>query len=93
MAVLLEKVVFHFPDVIHAKPVSELALLKGVLDQLKLRVILPGSWQLMLVEDADLHAAVPSPSPSTGSSFERSSLAAPLASHVRSSVMTASPLV
>ena len=53
VAVLLEEVVLDLPHVVDAEPVGELALLEGLLQQLVLRVLVPRSRQLVLVEDAE----------------------------------------
>ena len=55
MRVLLEEVVLDLPDVIDADLVRELDLLERVLQQFVLVALFPGSWELVLIEDAELH--------------------------------------
>ena len=54
--VLLEEVVLDLPHVVDAELVGELDLLERVLEQLVLGVVGPRPRQLVLVEDAELHA-------------------------------------
>jgi hypothetical protein len=54
--VLLEEVVLHLPEVLHAQRVGQLDLVEGVGDELLLAGLGPGPGQLVLVEDAELHA-------------------------------------
>src|SRR5579875_11205 len=61
MAVLLEEVVLDFPGMIDAEPIGQFDLLQRVLEEFQLGAILPGTRQLMLVEDAKLHRCSPSP--------------------------------
>ncbi len=56
VAVLLEEVVLHLPRVIDPQLVGELHLTEGVLEELLLSAVVPGTGQLVLVEDAELHA-------------------------------------
>ena len=60
--VLLEEVVLDLPRVVDADRVGVLDLLERVLDQLVLGIRLPGPRQLVLVEDAELHATCSDPS-------------------------------
>ena len=60
--VLLEEVVLDLPDVLDAQAVGQLDLVEGVLHQLAFGVLLPGTADLVLVEDPELHA-VPLDSP------------------------------
>jgi hypothetical protein len=55
VAVLLEEVVLDLPHHVEAQPVGQLDLLQGVLDQVVLGRVVPRPWQLVLVEDAELH--------------------------------------
>src|SRR4029453_13509669 len=55
--VLLEEVVLPLPGVVDAQPVGELDLLERVVNQALLVVGLPRPWQLVLVEDPELHRA------------------------------------
>src|SRR5262245_9004408 len=83
--VLLEEVVFHLPRVVVAEPVGQLDLGQRILEQAILAVRPPGPRQLMLVEDAELHAAPstpPGPRPPAG----------PEASGIRPRSMTGRPL-
>ena len=57
VAVLLEEVVLDLPHVVDAERVGELDLLERVLDELVLGAFVPGPRKLVLVEDAELHAA------------------------------------
>jgi hypothetical protein len=62
VAVFLEEVVLDLPDVVEAKPVGELHLLEGILQQAVLgALVLPGTRVLMLVEDAEAHGAAGRP--------------------------------
>ena len=63
MAVLLEEVVLDLPDVLDAELVGELDLFERVLQRLVLRVLGPRTRQLVLVEDAEFHAAATSGAP------------------------------
>ena len=60
--VLLEEVVLDLPRVLDADAVGVLDLLERVLDQPVLGVLLPRPRQLVLVEDAELHACCSVPS-------------------------------
>src|SRR5439155_5409909 len=55
VAVLLEEVVLHLPHVVDPEPVGQLHLLERALEELVLAVAVPGTRQLVLVEDAELH--------------------------------------
>ena len=55
VGVLLEEVVLHLPDVVHADAVGQLDLLERVGDQPLLGVLRPGPRQLVLVEDPESH--------------------------------------
>ena len=57
VAVLLEEVVLHLPDVFDSERVGELDLLERVLEKHVFRVLGPGARELVLVEDAELHPA------------------------------------
>ena len=57
--VLLEEVVLDLPGVVVAESVGELDLIERVLDQPVLAVRGPRARELMLVEDAELHAGRP----------------------------------
>ena len=59
MRVLLEEVVLDLPGVVVPEPVGELDLIERVLDQRALGVRGPRARELMLVEDAELHAGRP----------------------------------
>src|SRR4051794_33593595 len=69
--VLLEEVVLDLPRVVDPDPVGVLDLLERVLDQLVLGVGRPRPRQLVLVEDAEFHAA-----PTVDSEWNPSSTAA-----------------
>ena len=55
-AVLLEEVVLDLPDGVDAERVGRGALLERVLQQRVLGVLVPGTRQLMLVEETEAHA-------------------------------------
>src|SRR5262249_26019259 len=55
--VFLEKVMFDFPSVVDAETIGEFHLVERVLEELKLRTLLPGPRKLVLVEDPEFHAA------------------------------------
>src|SRR5690606_18005060 len=57
--VLLQEVVLDLPDVVEAKPVRELDLFERVLEQPVLVVLAPRAWELVLVEDPELHVSPP----------------------------------
>ena len=57
MGVLLEEVMFDLPRTVVAEFVGQLDLGERVLQQLVLRVLLPWSWQLVFVEDAEFHGS------------------------------------
>ncbi len=59
VAVLLEEVVLDLPHVVDAQLVGELDLVERVLEQLVLGAVLPWARELVLVEDAELHAGPP----------------------------------
>ena len=63
VGVLLEEVVLDLPEVLHPEPVGQLDLVEGVGDQLLFAGLAPGSGQLVLVEDPELHAQLLSASP------------------------------
>ena len=76
VGVLLEEVVLDLPHNIEAEPIGQLDLVERVLDQLELAPLVPWPRQLVLEEDAELHAAtsaLPSAwnSASTSSPFGR----------------------
>src|SRR5437660_1275738 len=56
MRVFFEEVVFDFPGVVNAQAIRQLHLLQRFLKQLLLGAIRPRAWQLMLIENAELHA-------------------------------------
>src|SRR5204862_2186052 len=58
VAVLLEEVVLHLPDVVDAQPVRERALLERLLEEPVFGIGVPGTRELVLVEHAELHARV-----------------------------------
>jgi hypothetical protein len=55
VGVFFEEMVLHVPGVVVAEPVGELDLVQGVLVELPLIIQPPGTRQLQLVEDAELH--------------------------------------
>ncbi len=57
VAVLLEEVVLDLPHRVEPESVRELDLLERLLDDAVLRVRVPRSRELVLVEDAELHGA------------------------------------
>ena len=59
VAVLLEEVVLHLPGVVVAEAIGQLDLVERVVQQRELVVAVPGSGQLQLVEDPELHAVAP----------------------------------
>jgi len=61
VAVLLEKMVLHFPDTVQPELVRELDLLERVVQQLLLRTFGVRSRQLVLVEQPEAHAATIAP--------------------------------
>jgi hypothetical protein len=44
------------PHHVEAQPIGQLHLVEGLLDEPLLGVLLPGTGELVLVEDAELHA-------------------------------------
>src|SRR5690606_18357688 len=52
-------VVLDLPDVVEAELVRELDLLERVLEQPVLAVLVPRPWELVLVEDPELHVSPP----------------------------------
>src|SRR5260370_40692062 len=56
MRIFFEEVVFDFPGVVKAQAVCQFHLLQCFLKQPLLGAIRPRAWQLMLVENAKLHA-------------------------------------
>ena len=59
VAVLLEEVVLDLPGEVDAQLVRELDLAQCVLEQLQLVTVVPRPWQLVLVEDPELHCRPP----------------------------------
>jgi len=55
MGVLLEEVVLDFPREVEAQAVGQLDLVEGLLQQFVLALRVPGTRQLVLVEDPELH--------------------------------------
>src|SRR6516164_2097663 len=55
MRVFLEKVVLHLPGIVNAQAVRQLDLIQRVLEEAELGARLPGTWQLMLIEDPEFH--------------------------------------
>src|ERR1700751_1791245 len=55
MRVFLEKVVLHLPGIVDAQAVRQLDLIQRVLEEAELRAWLPGTRQLMLIEDPEFH--------------------------------------
>src|SRR6266403_704841 len=53
--VLLQEVVLDLPGVVDPEPVGQLHLRERLVDEAHLAVLLPGSGELVLVEDAELH--------------------------------------
>src|SRR5262249_26956268 len=58
--VLLEEVVLDLPGVVEPEAIGELDLVERLADETRLAVLVPGSRELVLVEDAELHARVAS---------------------------------
>ncbi len=56
VGVLLEEVVLDLPHVVEPEPVGQLDLVEGVGDQLLFAGVGPGAWQLVFVEEAELHS-------------------------------------
>src|SRR5262249_57540347 len=56
--VLLQEVMLDLPGEIDAEPVRELDLVEGLLEETVLAAAPPGSRDLVLVEDAELHVVV-----------------------------------
>src|SRR5437762_9253339 len=54
------------PRIVVAEPIGELDLTERVLQEVVLASLAPGTGQLMLVEDAELHACAPWPAPIRG---------------------------
>ncbi len=52
---LLLQMVLDEPEVVDAEPVGQLDLLQGVFQQAVFVIGRPGSWELVLVEDAEPH--------------------------------------
>ncbi len=63
MRILLEGVVLDLPGVVVAEPVAELDLVERLLKKALLALLVPGAWELVLVEDPELHAHSPPPAP------------------------------
>ena len=62
MRVFLEKVVLHLPGIVNAQAVRQLDLIQRVLEEAELGAGLPGTRQLVLIEDPEFHGrSVPSP--------------------------------
>ncbi len=59
VGVLLEEVVLDLPRVVEPELVGELDLVERVLHELELGLLLPRSWELQLVEDAELQGDLP----------------------------------
>ena len=55
VAVLLEEVVLDLPHVVDADRVGQFDLLEGLLHDTPLGILLPGTRQLELVEQSELH--------------------------------------
>jgi hypothetical protein len=53
--VFLQEVVLHLPDIVEAELVGQLHLVEGVLEQLLLQPLGPGTGQLVFVKDAKSH--------------------------------------
>ncbi len=47
------------PDIVDAEPVGELDLVERLLVKPQLRILRPGLWQLMLVEESEFHCSYP----------------------------------
>ncbi len=58
MRIFLEEVMLDFPGVVDAEFVGELDLIERILEQLQLIALFPGTRQLMLIEDAELHGVL-----------------------------------
>ena len=69
MAVLLQEVVLDHPGGVDPDAVGELTLLDGLLEHGPLRTLVPGPGQLVLEEEADLHATCILPLPLAGRGY------------------------
>jgi hypothetical protein len=56
MRVFLEEVVLYLPGIVNAQAVRQLDLIQGVLEEAELGAGLPGTRQLVLIEDPEFHA-------------------------------------
>src|SRR5215475_14518421 len=55
MRVFLEEVVLHLPGIVNAQAVRQLDLIQRLLEEAELGAGLPGTRQLVLIEDAEFH--------------------------------------
>src|SRR5215831_14522861 len=55
MRVFLKKVVLHLPGIVNPQAVCQLDLIQRVLEEAELGTWLPGTRQLMLIEDPEFH--------------------------------------
>ena len=55
MGIFFQEMVLDLPDVVEAEPVGQLDLIERVLEQFQLQPFGPRPWELMLVEDPELH--------------------------------------
>jgi hypothetical protein len=62
LRVFLEEVVLDLPGVVDAEPIRQLHLRERILEQLELGALVPGTRQLVLVEDPEFHGAPFAPS-------------------------------
>src|SRR5262249_22192401 len=59
MRILFEEVMFDLPGEVDAESIGQRPLVERVLKQLQLAAVVPGAWQLVLIEDAELHVSSP----------------------------------
>ena len=62
MRIFLEKVVLYLPGIVNAQAIRQLDLIQRVLEEAELGAGLPGTRQLVLIEDPEFMVA-PSPAP------------------------------
>src|SRR5262249_19126388 len=64
MGILFEEMVLHLPCVVDADSVSEFALFEGLAIDAMFRIGVPRPWNLVFIEDAELHSIISCGAPS-----------------------------
>jgi hypothetical protein len=59
VGILLQEVVLNLPDVVNAEPIREFHLRNRILNQSALGILIPGLWQLVLIEQPEFHGVLP----------------------------------